>query len=215
MNPSIIVIGAGGHAAVVADALLAAGRTVLGFTDADPRRHGQHMCGLPILGDDAAVLAAHVPATIRLANGIGGARGTALRQRVQQGLQAQGWQFTGVRHPTAIVSQFAHLSDDVQLLAASVVQAGARLGAGCIVNTAAVVEHDCRLGEQVHVAPRALLCGEVKLGARCHIGAGAVVRQGLRLGEDTVVGAGAVVLKDFAGAGTLIGVPARVMETEL
>lgn len=210
----VIVIGAGGHAAVVADALLAASETVLGFTDADPRRHGQQLCGLPVLGDDATVLAAHTPTTARLANGIGGVRGTELRQRVQQRLQEQGWQFTGVRHPSAIVSRFARLGDGVQLLAASVVQAGAELGAGCIVNTAAVVEHDCRLGEQVHVAPRALLCGDVEIGARCHIGAGAVVRQGLRLGEDTVVGAGAVVLKDFAGAGTLVGVPARPMASE-
>lgn len=213
MSLAVIVIGAGGHAVVVADALLAAGETVLGFTDADPQRHGQRLCGLPVLGDDATVLAAHRPDTTRLANGIGGVRGTALRQRVQQRLQAQGWQFTGVRHPSAIVSPFARVGDGVQLLAASVVQAGAEIGAGCIVNTAAVVEHDCRLGEQVHVAPRALLCGEVELGARCHVGAGAVVRQGLRLGADTVVGAGAVVLKDFAGAGTLVGVPARPMET--
>ena len=210
MNPSIIVIGAGGHAVVVADALLAAGETVLGFTDADPRRHGQRRCGLPVLGDDDVVLAGHTKDTIRLANGIGGVRGTALRQRVQQRLQAQGWQFTGVRHPSAVVSPFARVGDGVQLLAASVVQAGAEIGAGCIVNTAAVVEHDCRLGEQVHVAPRALLCGGVTVGARSHIGAGAVVRQGLRLGDDTVVGAGAVVVKDFLGGGTLVGVPAQV-----
>jgi sugar O-acyltransferase (sialic acid O-acetyltransferase NeuD family) len=213
MKPSIIVIGAGGHAVVVADALLAAGEDVLGFTDADPRCHGQRLCGLPVLGDDDTVLAAYTRDTTLLANGIGGVRGTALRQRVQQRLQAQGWQFTGVRHPSAIVSPFACIGEGVQLLAASVVQAGAELGAGCIVNTAAVVEHDCRLAEQVHVAPRALLCGEVELGARCHVGAGAVVRQGLRLGADTVVGAGAVVLMNFAGAGTLVGVPARSMET--
>ena len=31
MKPSIIVIGAGGHAVVVADALLAAGESVLGL----------------------------------------------------------------------------------------------------------------------------------------------------------------------------------------
>jgi sugar O-acyltransferase (sialic acid O-acetyltransferase NeuD family) len=209
MTHPIIVIGAGGHAAVVADALLAAGETVLGFTDADPRRHGEFLCGLPVLGDDQVVLALHAKETTHLANGIGGVCGTALRQRVQQRLQAVGWQFTGVRHPSAVVSPYARIGDGVQLLAASVVQAGAELGGGCIVNTAAVVEHDCRLGEQVHVAPRALLCGDVVLGARCHIGAGAVVRQGLRLGEDTVVGAGAVVLKDFVGAGTLVGVPAH------
>jgi acetyltransferase-like isoleucine patch superfamily enzyme len=77
-----------------------------------------------------------------------------------------------------------------------------------------VVEHDCRLGEHVHVAPRALLCGDVEIGARSHIGAGAVVRQGLRLGNDTVVGAGAVVIRNHSGGGTLIGVPAMLMDRQ-
>jgi sugar O-acyltransferase (sialic acid O-acetyltransferase NeuD family) len=214
MTLPIIVIGAGGHAAVVADALLAAGETVLGCTDADRSRHGSRLCGLPVLGDDESVLAAHAPSRTRLANGIGGVRDTALRRRVQQRLQGQGWQFVGVRHPSAIVSPFARVGESVQLLAGCVVQAGAELGAGCIVNTAAVVEHDCRLGEQVHVAPRALLCGGVEIGARSHVGAGAVVRQGLRLGDDTLIGAGAVVLRDFAGAGTVVGVPARVLRPQ-
>jgi sugar O-acyltransferase (sialic acid O-acetyltransferase NeuD family) len=214
MSLPIIVIGAGGHAAVVADALLAAGEAVLGFTDADRSRHGSRLCGLPVLGDDEAELGAHTPGRARLANGIGGVRDTSLRRRVQQRLEAQGWQFVEVRHPSAIVSPFARIGEGVQLLAGCIVQAGADVGTGCIVNTAAVIEHDCRLGEQVHVAPRALLCGGVEIGTRSHVGAGAVVRQGLRLGDDTVIGAGAVVLQDFAGAGTLVGVPARVLGPE-
>jgi len=78
-----------------------------------------------------------------------------------------------------------------------------------------VVEHDVSLGAWVHVAPRALICGDVAIGARSHIGAGAVVRQGIRLGEETVVGAGAVVVKDFAGGGLLVGIPARPVESDL
>jgi FlaA1/EpsC-like NDP-sugar epimerase len=88
-EPAIIVIGSGGHAIVVADALLAAGEIVLGFTDADRRRHGLCLCGLPVLGDDDVVLASHSKESARLVNGIGGVRGTALRQRVQQRLEAQ------------------------------------------------------------------------------------------------------------------------------
>ena len=52
MTRPVIVIGAGGHAAVVADALLAGGAVVLGFTDPQPARRGSMLCGLPVLGDD-------------------------------------------------------------------------------------------------------------------------------------------------------------------
>jgi acetyltransferase-like isoleucine patch superfamily enzyme len=40
-----------------------------------------------------------------------------------------------------------------------------------------------------------------------------VVRQGIRIGEGTLVAAGAVVVSDHPGGGTLVGVPARRVES--
>ena len=175
------------------------------------------LCGLLVLGDDD-VLDAHTSQTLALANGIGSVGDAAgrhvepMRRNVQQRLSACGWQFGGVRHPSAVVSPFARVGEGVQLLAASVVQSGAKVGEHCIINTAAVVEHDVTLGRWVHVAPGAIVCGDVSIGAFSHIGAGAVVRQGVRLGENTVVGAGAVVVRDYAGVNVLVGVPAGAKE---
>jgi sugar O-acyltransferase (sialic acid O-acetyltransferase NeuD family) len=210
MTLPILIIGAGGHAAVVADALLASGQRVMGFTDADPAWHQRELCGLRVLGDDRLLEGKKVGSLV-LANGIGGVGSSAARVDAQQRLQERGWSFVSVRHPTAVVSPFARIGQATQLLAASVVQAGANVGEACIVNTAAIVEHGVALDAWVHVAPRALLCGDVTVGARSYIGAGAVVRQGIRLGEDTVVGAGAVVVGDFPGGGLLVGVPARLV----
>ena len=161
-----------------------------------------------MLGTES-VLDQHQRADTRLANGIGGVRCDGLRRSVQERLEARGWEFVAVRHPSAMVSPFARVGASVQLLAGSIVQADAQLGKGAIVNTAAVVEHDVALGEFVHVAPRALLCGNVAVGADSHIGAGAVVRQGIRLGARTLVGAGAVVVADASAGAMLLGVPAR------
>jgi sugar O-acyltransferase (sialic acid O-acetyltransferase NeuD family) len=212
VKTAAIIIGAGGHAAVLADALLSAGVQLLGFTDAERARHGARLCGLPVLGSDEEVLGSYQRDAVLLVNGIGAVGDVGLRSRVQQRLQLDGWRFGGVRHASAVVSPYARVADDVQLLAMSVVQAGAQISQGCIVNTAAVVEHDACLGPWVHVAPRAVLCGGVTVGARSHIGAGAVVRQGLSLGEETLVGVGAAVVKNFAGGGCLVGVPARLVE---
>jgi sugar O-acyltransferase (sialic acid O-acetyltransferase NeuD family) len=206
----IIIVGAGGHAIVVADALLASGRRVLGFLDNDSARHGSRICGLSILGDDSTLMA-HDPARVRLANGIGGTRGEGLRFAVQKRLEAAGWQFVQVRHPTAVVSPFAKLGLGTQLMANSVVQPGAVVDAGCIINSGAIVEHDVELGAFVHIACNATICGGVRVGSHSHVGAAAVVRQGVSLGEATVVGAGAVVVHDFSGRGSLVGVPARGM----
>jgi len=209
----VIVIGAGGHAAVVADALLAGGATVLGFTDANPERHGRVICGLPVLGDDR-VLAEYGGDGVVLANGLGGLGDERVpaRQRLQQSLEDRGWRFCSVIHPNAIVSRFAQLGVSVQIMAGSVIQAGASLGAGSIVNTSAVLDHDVFIGAWSHIAPRAVVCGQTQVGLASHVGAGATIRQGLLIGDYTLIGIGAVVVKNFSGGGVLVGVPARPVE---
>ena len=64
----VIVVGAGGHGAVVADSLLAEGRTVLGFVDARPES-ASGLPGLDVLGSDERL---DPEAGYDLANGIGG-----------------------------------------------------------------------------------------------------------------------------------------------
>jgi sugar O-acyltransferase (sialic acid O-acetyltransferase NeuD family) len=212
----VIVVGAGGHGVVLAEALLGAGREVRGFVDRDPGLRGATLIGLPVLGDDDA-LQQFDRAAVELANGIGGTgarrHAGATRRQVQQALRDQGWEFTSVRHVQAIVSPLAELVTGSQVLAGAVVQARARVEEGAIINTRAVVEHDVVVGAFAHVAPGAVLCGNVQVGAEAHVGAGAVVIQGCRVGERVVVGAGAAVTRDVEH-GRVAGVPARPLRTE-
>lgn len=205
MTGPVVIVGAGGHGRVVADALLASGRTVGGFVDADQGQWGQSMMGLPVLGGDA-VLDAPEWRNHLLVNAIGA---NPLREDIQRRLEAAGRVFTGARHPRATVSPFARLDDTVQIFANAVVQPGVIAGPGCIINSGAIVEHDCELGAFTHCAPGSVLCGGVKTGPRVHVGAAAVVRENITLGADVTVGAGAAVVRDHAGPGLLKGVPAR------
>lgn len=213
MAEKVIVIGAGGHAGVVADALLAAGIEVTGFTDSNAATHASRLFGIPVLGNDD-ILERYSPSEFTLANGIGGIQSMDLRQRVQERLEERGWRFCGVVHPRAIVSPFASIGEGVQVLAGAIVQAGVQLAKGCIVNTGAVIEHGSAVAEWVHVAPGAVLCGGVSVGHASHVGARAVIRQSIKLGPQTVVGLGAVVVRDFDGAGVLVGVPARSLREQ-
>jgi UDP-perosamine 4-acetyltransferase len=209
VSTPVIIVGAGGHGRVVADALRAAGFEVLGFTDPAESLHGALIDGLAVLGGDG-VLDPYRLSGLELANGIGSVRVPDQRRAVQEGLAKAGWRFATVIHPGATVSPSARLESGVQVMAGAVVQPGAVLGTGSIVNTGAIVEHDCVVGSFCHVASGATLSGSVHLGAECHVGAGAVVIQGVRIGPRAVIGAGAVVIRDHPGSATLLGVPARV-----
>jgi len=202
----VIIIGGGGHAKVLLDALLASGRTVIGFTDGEPDRAS--LIGLKRLGGDE-VLAQFPPDQVELVNGIGSVGHPGARAEVYRRMKGQGYGFAEVIHPTACIGREVTVEEGVQILAGAVLQAGAQLASDVLVNTRAVVEHDCVVGTHTHISPGAVLCGGVVIGEGCHIGATACVIQGVQVGRNCVVGAGAVVVKNVADGETVFGVPAR------
>lgn len=211
MKP-LIIVGAGGHGRVLADALRVAGACVLGFTDSDANLQAATVDGLSVLGTDE-VLAGFSVDEVVLVNGVGSAGLPTARRALGERLRAEGWRFGTVVHPKAIVAEGAVLEEGAQVMAGAVVQPGARIGRNAVVNTGAVVDHDCEIGAYVHVAPGATLSGGVVVGEDSHVGTGAVVVQGVRLGPRTMVAAGAVVVRSDAGGATLMGVPARRSST--
>lgn len=201
----IVVLGGGGHARVLIDALRLGGREILGV--AAPTQ-GALPADIEYLGTDDAVLGYDASA-IQLVNGVGSVGNPGLRERLFVAFTDRGYRFACVRHPSAVVAGDVEVGEGAQLMAGAVVQTGSRLGRNVIVNTRASVDHDCFLGEHVHVAPGATLSGGVTVAERCHIGAGAIVLQNIEIGADSVVGAGAVVVRDVPAHSVVMGIPAR------
>jgi len=208
MNAPVIVIGAGGHAKVLIDALLVNCLEVLGATDTDPAQLDRCFCGVRVLGDDSILLRYPCDA-IRLVNGLGSVDSTVRRQRIYKKYKNLGYSFETIVHPSAVVSKDVKLSEGVQVMAGAIIQAGSSIGENTIINTRATVDHDCEIGAHVHLAPGAILSGGVKVGTGTHIGTGAVVIQNIRLGQNNLVGAGSVVVRNVSDDKKVIGVPAR------
>lgn len=205
-----MVLGAGGHARVVIDALQAMGHPVIAALDSDPAKAGTTILGVPILAEDS--LRQFAPADVLLANGIGGIADTSLRQEVFHRIKEHGFEAATVRHPTAIISRYAEIREGAQIMAGAIVQACTVVGVNAIVNTGARVDHDCHIGDHVHIAPGAMLSGGAHIGDGAHVGIGAIILQSRVIGPGAVVGAGAVVISDVEAGVTVIGSPARPRE---
>jgi sugar O-acyltransferase (sialic acid O-acetyltransferase NeuD family) len=203
-----IIVGASGHAKVLADALQRQNEQVLGFVDPREDLWGLQILGAPVLGGDEVALD-RAPSTIHMANGIGSIKSVAKRKRAYEWYVQKGYDFPAVIHPSSVVGGQVTIGKGVQLMAGSVVQAGTMLCDDVIVNTNASVDHDCWLEEHVHVAPGAILSGGVRVGRGTHIGVGAVVIQGITIGSDCIVAAGAVVIRDICSGAKVGGVPAK------
>ncbi len=204
----IVLLGAGGHARVLLDAMRTAGDT-LPECALDAAKHGTSVDGVQIVGGDDMLPDLVKDGVTKFLLGMGGSGNATLRPRLWESATHAGLKPHSVIHPRAIVSPLAQLGEGAQVLAGAVINAGAIIGRGVIVNTAAVVEHDCVIGDFCHLAPRCCLGGGVQVGERCHIGLGVVVREYLSIGRESLVGAGAAVVCDLPANCRALGVPAK------
>lgn len=212
MTIRCVIQGSGGHARVVIDTLRDLGGVeIVGALDSDTTRWHQEIDGVPILGGDECLPTVLAQGVGFFVVGVGGTHDNRPRERLFRLGQSFGLVPMTIRHRTAICSTRVQQGRGLQLLAGSIVNAGAILGDNVIVNSGAIVEHDCRIGDHVHIATGARLAGSVRVAEGAHVGIGATIRQGVVIGARAVVGAGAVVVKDVEADTVVAGVPARVL----
>ncbi len=186
---SFVILGAGGHGRVVAEALKSSGLVVAAFLDPARALWGTQVDMIPVAGGDEKL--SEFPAErFSFALGVGAVKDTRLRRTIHESAAARGALFPPVIAASAVIARSALLGDGAQVLTRAVVHPGASVGTGTVVNTAAVVEHDCILGAHAFVGPGAILCGGARVGDGTFIGAGAVILPGVGLGSNVLVAAG-------------------------
>lgn len=196
----IIIVGAGGHGAVVADIV----RDAVGVVDDNPALAGTTCFGLPVLGPIAALAGTPHDAVVVAVGD------NATRRAIVERLCAAGERLVTVIHPFASVAPSAAIGDGSMLCAGAIVLPRAAIGRGVILNTKASVDHDSVVGDFAHVGPGATLGADVRVGGGTLIGLGASVASGKTVGARSIVGAGAVVVRDLPDDVTAMGVPARI-----
>jgi sugar O-acyltransferase (sialic acid O-acetyltransferase NeuD family) len=198
------ILGAGGHAKVVADAILAAGKHhVAGFFDDDPLRLGKVCFGFPVLGPIDAWRGHSIDS---LVVGIGD---NQKRKLQYDRLIEAGATLTTVVHPAATIGRGVEFGSGTVVFAGVVVNCDTIVGPNNILNTSCLVDHDCVIGGHTHIAPGAKLAGQVRLGEGVFVGLGAKVTPSIVVGDWAIIGAGAVVIRDVAKDSKVAGVPAR------
>jgi len=201
----LVIVGAGGHAAVVAEAAQLQGAwEEICFID-DKYPGVTEIIGLPVVADTSSIIKL-ITDNVAFVVAIGD---NDLRFRLHQQIEKAGGHMVSIIHPSASVSCSAMVQPGTVILAQAVVNARATIDVACIVNTAATIDHDCEIQAAVHISPGAHLAGGVSVGERGWVGIGASVMNDVSIGSNAVIGASAAVIADVETNSTVVGVPAR------
>jgi sugar O-acyltransferase (sialic acid O-acetyltransferase NeuD family) len=185
-KPKLILIGGGGHCRACIDVIEAENRfDIAGIIEKDQAAYPP-IFGYPVLGCDNELKTFRNVADFALIT-VGQIENADLRIKLFQQAQQAGFILPIVKSPNAWVSQHAQIDEGTIVMHHAVVNAGAKTGKNCILNTKSLIEHDCIVGNHCHISTGAILNGAVSIGDGSFIGSNAVVVQGVSIPSESFI----------------------------
>lgn len=188
-KPSLILIGAGGHANACIDVIEQHDQyRIAGLVGMPEEMHTQHLGYSVIATDNDLSQLAQEYQYAFIA--VGQIQSPDSRIRLYQKALKLGFQLPVIIAPAAHVSRHAIIASGTIVMHGAIVNAGAKVGVNCIINTRALLEHDATVEDHCHISTGAILNGDVSIGAGSFVGSGSIIKEGVMLGQCCVVGMG-------------------------
>ncbi len=206
----VVILGAGGHAKVIAEIITKSGDEVLGFLDDNKDIQGNEIyLGKKVLGTT------HEEDVERYKNNyfVIGIGSNKIRKIISNKYPSLKW-YTAV-HPSSIIATDVTIGDGSVVMPGAIINPGTKIGNHVIVNTGVTIDHDNIIGDYVHISPGAHLAGTVKVGEQTWICTGVTIVNNITIGKNNIIGAGATVIRNIEQENsTFIGVPAKKIVKE-
>ena len=191
-KPSIILIGAGGHAGACIDIIEHSGLfEIAGLIGTDLELQ-QKCMGYSVIATDTDLPRLAEQYQYALIT-VGQIKSPIVRQRLYEQVLALGFKLPAIISPTAHVSRHAVVEGSSIVMHGAIVNAGAKVGNNCIINTSALIEHDSIVADHCHISTGAIVNGTANIGLGSFVGSGSIIKQGITLGSNCVVGMGIAV----------------------
>lgn len=202
MPKNVVIIGAGGHAKVIADIITKSNDNVIGFLDDNLDIQNKTIyLNKTVLGTTKDI---DKYKEYYFIIGIGN---NNIRENIANSYDLK-W-YTAI-HPNAIIANEVSIEEGSVVMAGSIINTGTKIGKHCIINTKSSLDHDNIIENYVHISPGATLAGTVHIKEKTWICAGATIINNITIAKNNIIGAGSVVIKDINEEnGTYVGVPAR------
>jgi sugar O-acyltransferase (sialic acid O-acetyltransferase NeuD family) len=182
-----VMVGAGLHAAIIADAVQGLGYDFVGATDPSRPLGTEVLPGLKVIGTDD-MLPDLIRQGVRAAFiGVGGATENRIRRKVYEKLVTLGFFLPHAVSPAARLGIGAVLGPATYVMPGAVVGPRSRIGANVVINTGSIVSHDAVIQDHAHITPGAVLAGSVMIGEGTTVGMAATVLFGTKVGKGSLI----------------------------
>ncbi len=159
MKNKIVIIGAGGHGKVVADAILKQGKfTLLGFFDDNKPINVIYYNGFSVIGKSTDLEKIKTITDFFIV-AIGN---NEIRKSVYENLK-HFIEPAIIIHPSAIISPSVSIEKGTVILANTVINADASIGENCIINSLSLIDHETNVGNNVHISQGTIVGSNVKI----------------------------------------------------
>ena len=203
-KPTILLIGAGGHALSCIDVIEQEGvYKIAGLIGLTSEMNIQ-ILHYSVIGTDkdlAQLANKHQYAFIS----VGQIKTPTHRIRLYQDAVKLGFQLPALVSATAYVSPHATIEAGTIVMHGAIVNAGARIGKNCIINSRALVEHDTTVEDHCHISTGTILNGNVRIGTGSFVGSGSVIKEGVSVGKICTIGMGLSVRHNLTDGTLCLG----------
>ncbi|MDX1953664.1 MAG: NeuD/PglB/VioB family sugar acetyltransferase [Verrucomicrobiota bacterium] len=209
MTEDLWIIGAGGHAGEVIDAIHASNLPFLirGLYDDNPAFHNQPIHGYQCLGSvDQFIHSTPKHSFFFLAIG-----NNTARQNLAIRLIAAEKKTLTVIHPAVIVSPSARVGSGTYVAPCSTIGSRAVVGEFALVNVHASIGHDSEIASFSQLCPGVRVSGYCKVGQGAFLGSNAVLAPGKSMGPWSRLSGCSLALNDIPEGRLASGIPATVI----
>jgi len=188
----ILIIGGGGHCKSVIDVIESTGKyKIYGIIDVK-EKVGQKVLGYEIIGTEEDLEKYRNDVELAFI-AIGFINSVELRIKIYNKLKQLNFKLPVIISPLAYVSKHSFIEEGTVVMHYAVINAGAKIGKNCIINTKALIEHDAIIEDFCHISTGAIINGGVIVGKYSFVGSNATTKQYIKIMENSFIKAGTVV----------------------
>ena len=179
-KPYILLIGGGGHCHSVIDVIEQEGKFTIAGIVVNDMPKGTKVLNYEVIGNDdelEILFQKYQYAVIT----VGQIRSNDVRVKLFNKLKKIGYKLPVIISPLAYVSKYATIDEGTVVMHQTLINANAKVGKNCIVNTKALLEHDVTVEDHCHISTASVVNGGTKIKENTFFGSNAVSKEAVEV----------------------------------